>query len=115
MVTKGSVDALPNHPKVVVDDGAIVIINEKGERVIWDYEDDRAIAEDIATEIEVGLRSISYVRSHLLDFLNHVTDKLLAFDVPVEMIERAIDDAYCDIYRRLPQITKGLRSRAEER
>ncbi len=115
MVTKRSGDALPNHPRVVVDEGAIVVIRENGDRIIWDYEDDRAVAEDIATEIEVGLRSISYVRSRLLDFLNNVTDQLLAFDVPVEMIERAIDDAYCDIYRRLPQITKQLRSRAAKR
>jgi hypothetical protein len=115
MVTERSTDSLPSHPRVVVDDGVIVVINENGERIVWDYEDDRATAEDIATEIEVGLQAISYVRSHLLDFLNLLTDQLLDFDVPIEMIERAIDDAYCDIYRRLPQITKQLRSRAEKR
>jgi hypothetical protein len=35
--------------------------------------------------------------------------------VPVEILEGAIDDAYCDVYRTLPRITKQLRTRAEKR
>ena len=107
--------ALPSYPRVVVDDGAIVIIYEDDERTVWGYETDRAKAEQIAEEISMGLRSILYVRSRIVESLGKISDELLDLQVPVEMLEGAIDDAYCDVYRTLPRITKQLRTRAEKR
>ena len=103
--------ALPKYPRVVVDDGAIVIIYENEEREVLDYEANRAVAEDI----EVGLRSIYYVRSLLLEFLDDVADELLALNVPMYVLEDAIEDAFTDVYRKLPEITKGFSQKAEKR
>lgn len=107
--------ALPSYPRVVVNDGAIVIIYENEEREVWDYEANRAVAETVAEDIEVGLRSIYYVRSLLLEFLDDVADELLALNVPMYLLEDAIEDAFTDVYRKLPEITKGFSQKAEKR
>jgi len=108
-------NALPPYPKVALDGDAIVIIYENEEREVWDYEANRAVAETIAEDIEVGLKSIHYVRSLLLEFLDDVADELLALNVPVDVLEDAIEDAFSDVYRKLPEITKGFTLKAEKR
>lgn len=107
--------ALPRYPYVVVDGDAIVIINEDDERIVWDYEPDKGVAERIAGEIEVGLRSISYTRSRLTGLLAEIVDELLEMKLPVEMLEGIIDDAFYDVYRELSSITSQLRLKAENR
>lgn len=115
MVRQHFKNALPPYPKVTLDGDAIVIIYENEEREVWDYEANRAVAETIAEDIEVGLKSIHYVRSLLLEFLDDVADELLALNVPVDVLEDAIEDAFSDVYRKLPEITKGFSQKAEKR
>jgi hypothetical protein len=57
----------------------------------------------------VRLRSISYIRSRLIESLADITDELLEMNLPVEILEGVIDDALFDVYRKIPSITGDLR------
>ena len=63
----------------------------------------------------LAFKSIHYVRSLLLEFLDDVADELLALNVPVDVLEDAIEDAFSDVYRKLPEITKGFTLKEEKR
>jgi len=107
--------ALPQYPRVFVDDDAIVIIDKDKKRIVWDYEADHIKAECIAREMDVELRSIMYVRNHLTGLLEEVADKLLAMNLPEEKLECVIDNAFCDVNRMLPSFIGQLRCKAKNR
>jgi hypothetical protein len=91
-----------------LDGDAIVIIDENDKRQIWDYEADHLVAESIAREIEIGLRSISYTKSKLLELFEDVTDGLLENGVPADMMDWIIGDAYYDVSKILPDLLTRL-------
>lgn len=105
---KSSGISLPPYPKVVLDGDAIVIIDENNERQIWDYESDHRLAEEVAREIEIALRSISYIRSRLLELFEEVADGLMENGVPADMMDWIIGDAYYDVSRKLPDLLTRL-------
>lgn len=102
---------LPQYPRVVVDEDAIVIVNEGDERVVWGYEPDEAVAHRIAREIEVELRSIAYARTRIIEFLEELTDEFTGMALPVRAFEGVIDEAFGDVYRNLHSIQGRLGSR----
>jgi hypothetical protein len=99
---------LPQYPRVVVDEDAIVIINEEDERVVWGYEPDKAVAERVAREIEVELRSIAYARTRIIEFLEELAEEFIGMDLPVGAFEGVIDEAFGDVYRKLHSIRERL-------
>lgn len=107
--------SLPDYPKVVVDDGVIVILEDEGKRIIWGHEKDSAVARGIAEEIEIELKTMSYARRRLVEMLNDVVDELLEVEVPVCVLNDLIEDAYCDVGRVLPCLIKGMICKAENR
>jgi len=66
------------------------------------------LAEEVAQEIEIGLRSISYIRNRLLELFEEVADVLMENGVPADMMDWIIGDAYYDISRRLPDLLTRL-------
>lgn len=102
---------LPHYPRVVVDENAVIIINERDERVVWGYEPDGVIADQVAREIEVELRSIAYARTRIIEFLEELAEELTGMDMPVGAFEGVIDEAFGDIYRNLHSIRERLGSR----
>jgi hypothetical protein len=99
---------LPQYPRVVVDEDAIVIINEGDERVVWGHEPDKAVAERVAREIEVELRSIAYARTRIIEFLEELAEEFIGIDLPVGAFEGVIDEAFGDVYRKLHSIRERL-------
>lgn len=102
---------LPQYPRVVVDEDAIVIINEGDEKVVWGYEPDEAVAQRIAHEIEVELRSIAYARTRIIELLGELAKEFTCMDLPVGAFERVIGEAFGDVYRNLHSIRERLESR----
>ena len=96
------------YPKVVIEENNIIIVYESGNRTIWGTEADPKKAEAIAVEIETGLSSIKYVKVKLIDFIENMADTLVSINTPETMLNWIIDDAFGDIYRKLPEITKRL-------
>lgn len=104
-------DALPEYPKVIVDGDVIVIVGEDGDRTVWDWEPDKDDAERVAEEIEIGLKSIFYVKSRLIDLVGDMVDSLTALEVSPEMLDWVIDDALNDVNRTLPYLIERSKSR----
>ena len=96
------------YPRVLIENNRIIILYESGERTVWGIEADTEKAEAIALEIETGLRAIKYVKINLIDFIENMADTLVCGNTPEKMLHWIIDDAFGDIYRRLPEITKSL-------
>ncbi len=104
-------DALPEYPKVIVDGDVIVIVGEDGDRMVWDWEPDKADSERVAEEIEIGLKSIFYARSRLIDIVGDIADRLTALEVSPEMLDWVIDDALNDVNRTLPYLIERSKLR----
>ncbi len=102
---------LPQYPRVVVYEDAIVIINEGDERIVWGYEPDRAVADRVAHEIEVELRSIAYAKTRIIEFLEELAEEFIGMDLPMGAFEGVIDEAFGDVYRNLHSIRGRLGSR----
>ncbi len=102
---------LPHYPRVIVDENAIVIINEGDERVVWGYEPDRVVADQVAREIEIELRSIAYARTRIIEFLEELTDEFTGMDLPVGAFEGVLDEAFGDVYRNLHSIRERFGTR----
>ena len=102
---------LPQYPRVVVDEDAIVIVNEGDERIVWGYEPDRAVADRVAREIEVELRSIAYARTRIIEFLEDLAEEFVCMDLPVGVFEGVIDEAFGDVYRNIYAIRERFGSR----
>ncbi len=94
---------LPPYPKVVVENDAIVIIYENDGREVWSYESDGAATRRIARELELELKSISYIKSRLREFMREVADELLSMGLPTGVLENTFDEAFSDIYRNFPK------------
>ena len=89
------------YPRVLIENSRIIILYESGERTVWGIEADTEKAEAIALEIK-------YVKINLIDFIENMADTLVCSNTPEKMLPWIINDAFGDIYRRLPEITKSL-------
>ena len=96
------------YPQVIIQNSEIIILYESGDRVVWGKETDQRKAEEIAHEIRAGLQAIKYVKARLMDFIESIADTLVHRNTPETMIGWIMDDAFGDIYRRLPEITKRI-------
>lgn len=88
---------LPDYPKVVLDGSAVVIHYENGEREVWGYEPNQKIAREIASDIEIGLKSINYISLELMKSLSELADQLETLEIPKEYINEYIYEGYCKL------------------
>ena len=98
---------LPQYPKVEVDQGTIVIIDENDHRIVWGEEDPER-AMEIAQEIEEGLQSLAHVKYRLIETFEELAQELSDAEVPRETRAEYIWEAYWDIHRKLPQLLERL-------
>ncbi|MGD2200467.1 MAG: hypothetical protein PVJ38_02400 [Candidatus Bathyarchaeota archaeon] len=97
---------LPEHPKVFVEKGTVIIVNEDGSRIIWGNEKDLETAKRAADEIEIGLRAISYIRAQLKETLMGVLTELGATALSQETLQEFLGESLLDAYRDLPRLVK---------
>ena len=88
---------LPSYPKVEVLDDEIIIIGEDGDREIWDPEKDEIKAIAIASNLELELKAIMYVKFHLASYLSKLSRDLKEFNI----VEGNIDDILYEGYKSL--------------
>ncbi len=88
---------LPSYPKVEVLDDEIIIIGEDGDREIWDTEEDEIKAIAIASNLELELKAIMYVKYHLANYLSKLSRDLKEFNI----VEGNIDDILYEGYKSL--------------
>ncbi|MCW4011936.1 MAG: hypothetical protein NWF07_02975 [Candidatus Bathyarchaeota archaeon] len=104
---------LPDHPKVVLDGSAVVIHYENGEREIWGYEPNLKIANEIASDIEIGLKAINYVSLELMKELSELAEQLKTLGVPEEYINEYIYEGYCKLAKRFQELDAKPKIRKE--
>lgn len=88
---------LPSYPKVEVLDDEIIIIGEDGDREIWDTEKDEIKAIAIASNLELELKAIMYVKYHLASYLSKLSGDLKEFNI----VDANIDDILYEGYKSL--------------
>ena len=85
---------LPPYPRVEVVDDEIIILDEEGEREIWDAEKDHLKAAVVAKQLELELRAIVYVKYHLVNYLSKIARDLEQFNIPKENIDDILYEGY---------------------
>ncbi len=63
---------LPEYPQVEIEGTAVVIRYENGKSEVWGYEPNLNIAEEVAKDIEIGLKAIDYVSLEVMKLLSEV-------------------------------------------
>jgi len=96
------------YPRVEVEQGTIIIINENDDRTIWDVLDDPEEAMEIAQEIEKGLQIIAHVKKRLLETFEELAREISDTDVPRETRAEYFWEAYWEIHCRLPQLLERI-------
>jgi len=97
-----------DFPKVIVHEGKIIILYNKDKKILWGRETNLEKAAIISKEIEIGLRSIDYAKFRLLKVIEEIADYLLVKQIPEEMLDAIIGDAFGDTYRMLPEICRKI-------
>ena len=64
-------------PKVIVQNGNIIIIYNRNKKILWGIETNLEKATIISKEIEMGLRSINYAKFKLIKVIEEIADYLL--------------------------------------
>lgn len=88
---------LPDYPKAVLEEGAVVIQYENGEREVWGYEPNVKLGFEVAKDIEIGLKAIDYVAIALMNKLIEISDDLEALDIPENYKYEYIMEGYSKI------------------
>jgi hypothetical protein len=97
---------LPEYPKVVLEETAIIICYDNGEREVWGYEPNKKIADEIAKDIELGLKAIDYVSLELEKKINELIEKLVSVGVP----EEYVNDYICEGGNKISKLFRTLKT-----
>jgi hypothetical protein len=97
---------LPEYLKVVLEGTAIIICYDNGEREVWDYEPNRKIADEVAKDIELGLKAIDYVSLELEKKINELIEKLVSVGVPEEYVK----DYICEGGNKISKLFQALKT-----
>ena len=95
-------------PKVIVQNGNIIIIYNRNKKILWGIETNLEKATIISKEIEMGLRSINYAKFKLIKVIEEIADYLLEKKIPEEMLDEIIGEAIGDTFRMLPNICRKI-------
>jgi len=101
-------DSALDYPKAFVEGCLVIFIDEEGKRRVWGSEADPLAAQEIAEEIEQGLRSIRHARRRLVEALETTIRELGGMDVPEGLLVESICEAYWSIQMKLPGLVEGL-------
>ena len=63
----------------------MIIRYENGKSEVWGYEPDVKIAEEVARDIEIGLKAIDYVSFELMKLLSEIGEQLQTLGIPPAM------------------------------
>jgi len=85
---------LPEYPKVFIEGDAIIICYENKQEEVWGYESNKKLAEEIARDIEIGLKVIKYASIEVMSKLSEIRDCLITLNIPVERVNEYLFEGY---------------------
>ena len=86
----------------------VIFIDEEGKRGLWGCETDPLAAQEVAEEIEQGLKSIRHARMRLVEALETTIRELGEADVPEGLLVESICEAYWSIQMKLLGLVERL-------
>lgn len=106
-VPSGTKKALPEFPKVRASGRMVEILWSPSQREIWGEEETAFEAQSVASEMEIELKSIEYVKACMREYLEGLYGDLLGLDVPRRMARSALDSANLTLLRTIVQLGEG--------
>ncbi|MFP3951257.1 MAG: hypothetical protein ACLFVP_03825 [Candidatus Bathyarchaeia archaeon] len=98
---------LPEYPKVEVRGDSITIIGEDGEEKVWGIEENQSIARRAASDVELNLRAVRYVKLRLGSSLNELMDELLDMGISREYLDRVLLEGYYGLREMMLELSKN--------
>ncbi len=98
---------LPEYPKVLVDGKAVVIHYEDGNKEVWGYEPNEKLANEIASDIETGLKAIDYVTFEIVKKLNEIAEQFDTLGMPKEYASDYICEGYSKVTKWFRELGKN--------
>jgi len=102
---------LPDYPRVLIRDTAIIIVDENMHETVWDYEEDEEEAKIIARDLESGLRAICYVRKQVTRLMNDITEDLIFMDVPLDRVEEYLYEGSSQVINTMARLYRSRQRR----
>jgi hypothetical protein len=89
------------YPKVVSRENCIIICFEDGTELFWGEENSTIEALDLARELEIELRAVSFLKTSIIDFMAEMTELLFAIGADEGLISSIIEDGHNQAYKEL--------------
>ena len=71
-----------------------MIVFQNGEEMIWGEEASEELAESVSTELNLELKAIEYVKTHVYNFINDIRNALLNEKIPEEHLEQILVEGH---------------------
>ena len=98
----------------------MIIVFADGSEIVWGEEDSTHEAEKLATELEIELKAVNYVKWHVRTFIQDMRSLLKSLDIDEKLLDSILRDGHSFAIEELSQSTidsilmnakEGLRNR----
>jgi hypothetical protein len=96
---------LPETPSVITRDNLVVVVFADGSEIVWGEEDNALEAKILATELEIELRAVNYVKWHVKTFIQDMKSLLKSLDIDEKLLESILRDGHSFASQELDQAT----------
>ena len=94
---------LPLNPKVVSRDNSLFICFQDGSEIYWGDENSTVEALDLARELEIELRAVSYLKKHISDFVKDMEELLFSINADESLLLSIIKDGHIQAFDEIGQ------------
>ncbi len=99
---------LPEFPEVRAEGKKIFIIHRNGEEMLWGMESSEELADSVSIELNLELKAIEYVKTHVYNFINDIRNELHRENISEDHLEQILVEGhlYALKERGISQISK---------
>ncbi len=92
---------LPEFPEVRAEGKKIFIIHRNGEEMLWGMESSEELADSVSIELNLELKAIEYVKTHVYNFINDIRDALLRENISEDHLEQILVEGHLHAMKEL--------------
>ena len=90
-----------DYPKVVSRENCIYICFEDGSELYWGEEKGIIEALDLARELEIELKAVSYLKKSIMNFISEMTELLYSIGADENLISSIIEDGHNQAFEEI--------------
>ena len=94
---------LPLTPNVVSRDNSLFICFQDGSEIYWGQENSTIEALDLARELEIELRAVSYLKKQISDFVKDMDELLYSINADESLLLSIIKDGHAQALDEIGQ------------